>query len=105
MVVSELAQEMHHHHHHHEVGSIAVKAAHHAGMEPLIARDVFDRMVGAFDAGVEKDEEVNAADGDDPEKEETERAELRDRIERRAEQPVERSLDQLKSDPEHFTNG
>src|SRR6185437_14601530 len=54
----------------------------------------------SLDAGVEEDEEVDAADRDDPEKEEAERAELRQRIESRAEQAVERLLDQGKADAE-----
>jgi hypothetical protein len=71
----------------------------------LIARDVLDRLVGALDAGVEEDEKIDAADGDDPEKEKAERTELRQRIESRAEQPVEWSLDQVKPGSKHFAYG
>jgi hypothetical protein len=52
-------------------------------MKPLLVADVFDRLVGALDAGVEEDEEIDPADRDDPEKVESERAELGQRIERR----------------------
>src|SRR5215831_330022 len=91
---------MDHHHHHHQVRGVAVKTAHDAGVEPLVLREIFDRLVRAFDPGVEKNEEINAADRDDPEEEKTERAELRQWVERRAEQAVEWLLDQGKTPAE-----
>jgi hypothetical protein len=58
-------------------------------MEPLIAGNVLNGLIGALDTGIEEDEEIDAAHGDDPEEEKSERTELRHRIERRTEQTVE----------------
>ena len=41
---------------------------------------MFDRLIGPLDAGVEEDEQVDPAHRNDPEEEEPERAELRERI-------------------------
>src|SRR5262245_41993389 len=82
-----------------------MQAAHHARMEPVIGGDALDRLVGALDAGIEEDEQIDAADGDDPEEEEAERTELRHRVESGTEQAVERPLDELESAPEHAANG
>jgi hypothetical protein len=35
-------------------------------MIPMIVGQVLDGLIGSLDAGVEEDEEVDAADGDDP---------------------------------------
>ena len=80
MIEREFAQQVDHHHHHHQIRRIAVKAAHDPGMEPVIPGQMFDRLIGPLDAGVEEDEEVDPADRNDPEEEEPERAELRERI-------------------------
>jgi hypothetical protein len=99
MVVGEFAQEMRQHHHHPQVGGIAMQAAHHAGMIPVVMGEFLDREIGALDAGIEEDEKIDAADGDDPIEEIAKRAELGDRIHRRPEQPIERPLDRLESVP------
>src|ERR1019366_7859537 len=80
LIVGELPQQVGCDHYHHKVGSITVKAAHHACVKPLRAADVFDRFVGAFDAGIEENEKIDTAAGNDPEKEEAERAKLSKRI-------------------------
>ena len=96
VVIGELAQQVDHQHDDHQVGGVAMEAAHHAGVVPMLLRQVLDRLVGALDAGIEEDEQIDAADGDDPEEEEAERTELGERVERRAEQPVERPLEYSK---------
>ncbi len=101
MVIGEFAQQMGQYHHHHEVGRIAVQAAHHAGMVPVIVAEIFDGLEGALDAGIEEDEQIDAADRDDPEEEEAKRAKLLEWIERGPEQPVERLLDQLETSPQN----
>ena len=68
-------------------------------MIPMVVGQILNGLVGPLDAGIEEDEKINAADGDDPVEEKAERAELGERIERRAEQPLERPLDQFKAVP------
>ena len=65
----------------------------------MVVGQILDGLVGALDPGIEEDEKINAAHGDDPVEEKAECAELDERIERRAEQPLERPLDQLKAVP------
>src|SRR5450759_1095179 len=99
LIVGELPQQVGCDHYHHKVGSITVKAAHHACVKPLFAADVFDRLVSAFDAGIEENEKIDTAAGNDPEKEEAERTKLSERIERRPEQSLERPLNKFKPAP------
>ena len=56
-------------------------------------------LVGAFDAGIEEGEEINTADGDNPEEEEAECAKLSERIERGPEQSLERPLNEFEPAP------
>ena len=78
-----------------------MEAAHHPRVEPVGRGQVLDQFVGPLDPGAEEDEQVDAADGDDPEEEKAERAELGKRIESRTEQPIERPFDQFKSASEY----
>ena len=82
-----------------------MKAAHHAGMKPVVLGHMFDRLIGPLDAGIEEDEQVDPAHRDDPEEKEAERAELRERIELRREQALERPFDQRKACPKHAADG
>src|SRR5215471_2230068 len=81
-----------------------MQAAHHAGMEPMSIGEMLDGFVGAVNAGIEKDEKIDAGDGDDPEKEEAQRTKLRDRIESRPEQTIERALDQFEPVPQYVAD-
>ncbi len=51
-----------------------MEAAHDAGMEPQVSADPLQRSIGVDDAGVEEDEQIDAAGDDDPEQEVAERA-------------------------------
>jgi len=68
-------------------------------MEPVVVGKIFDRLIGPLDPGIEEDEKIDTADRDDPEEEKPERAELRERIQRRREQALERPFEQRKSRP------
>src|SRR3990167_2963123 len=60
---------------------------------PLTVRQRLDRPICIGHAGLEKREQVEAADGDDPEQEEGNRTEVIQRIEPVAERRVEQRLD------------
>ena len=74
------------------VGGVAVHAARDAPRPPLLGRQRLDRRVGALDAGVEKDEEVNPGRGEHPEEEKRQRAEVAQRVGVRAEGRIEPAL-------------
>src|SRR5690606_28495729 len=99
-VEGELPQEVCGHHDNESVGSIAVQAAHDARRVPLIMRHVFDGSEGVVNAGLEKDEQVDAADRNDPVEKEAERAEIEQRIPLGRKSLVQSSLGQVEAPPD-----
>jgi len=81
------------HRQHHAVRGIAVHAAQHATEIPLLARQLVNRRIGAVDAGLEKDVQIQPARHHQPHQEVRDRTEVIQRIEPVAEGEVEQRLD------------
>ena len=80
------------------VGGVAVQAAQYAACVPLLAREPVDGAINAVDRGVECGVKIQSGDGDNPETQETECAEMAPGVERGAEDQVETVLDALVGD-------
>ena len=76
-----------------------MQAAHDAAEIPLFIRQVFDRFEGAGDAGAKEDQQPDAADEDDPAKENRQRSEVVKRRFVRPERSRERSLQESEAGP------
>ena len=90
-VEAEVPQQVQQHGDDHAVGGIAVQAAHDPAHIPVLPRQMLDRVVGLGYAGVEEDVQVQPARSDDPEQEEGDLAQVIERIEPVAEDPVEQA--------------
>jgi hypothetical protein len=65
--VGPFAQQVQEHHQDEGVGGIAMQAAHHAAQIPLFPGQPADRVVDAFNAGIEHGVEIETAGDQDPE--------------------------------------
>ncbi len=70
-----------------------MQAAQHAAEVPLLLRQIADRAVYAFDAGIQHGVEIEARGDENPEEEQTQGAEMAQGIVGAAEDPIEEYLD------------
>ncbi len=76
-----------------------MQTAHDAAEIPLLVSQVLDRFEGAGNTGAKEDQQPDAADQDDPAKEDGQRPEIIKRRFRRSERSRERSLQESEAGP------